>query len=238
MKSSDRAAVADGALVFARPSTAPRPPAATGRPPILDDASRARFARRASALRGGRAPQEAYEQALTGLARAAATLRRDDIDADRRDRAEDDVAHWAYAAHQEGLSAGWSASEVRADIAAAEAPPAPRADRDGAPAPTLRSTMGAVSDTPGRMRPSRVGRDAAVDGHVVEWSPGLGRIAPTRGVFTAPALTPREVSALRKKERRGEPVDPARAAREAAEEAVRSERIRRDRDLRRRAYGK
>jgi hypothetical protein len=98
--------------------------------------------------------------------------------------------------------------------------------------------MGAVSDTPGRTRPSRVGRDKAVDGHVVEWSPGLGRIAPTRGVFNAPALTPREVSALRKRERRDQPVDPARAAREAAEEAVRSERIRRDRELRRRAYGK
>jgi hypothetical protein len=237
MKASHRAA-ADGALIFARPAAPGRPPAATGRPPVLDDDSRARFARRAAALRGGRSPQEAYEQALARLARAAATLRRADIDYDRREAAADDAAHWAGVAYQEGAAAGWSSSEVRADIAAAEAPPVPRADRDGAPAPTLRSTMGAVSDTPGRTRPARVGRDAAVDGHVVEWSPGLGRIAPTRGVFTAPALTPREVSALRKKERRDQPVDPARAAREAAEEAVRSERIRRDRELRRRAYGK
>jgi hypothetical protein len=238
MRSSDRAAVADGALIFARPAAPGRPPAATGRPPILSDGDRDRFARRASALRGGRAPQEVYEAALAGLARASATLRRTDIDYDRRETAADDVAHWAGVAYQEGATAGWSSAEVRADIAAAEAPPAPRADRDGAPAPTLRSTMGAVSDTPGRTRPARVGRDAAVDGHVVEWSPGLGRIAPTRGTFAPPALTPREVSALRKKERRGEPIDPARAAREAAEEAVRSERIRRDRDLRRRAYGK
>lgn len=143
------------------------------------------------------------------------------------------------AAYQEGTAAGWDADEVRADIDAAEAPPVPRADRDGAPSP-IRSTMGAVADTPGRMRPSRVGRDAAVDGLVVEWRPGFGRIAPTRGPCNPPALTPREISALRKRERAKDPpaIDPARAAREAAEEAVRSERIRRDRELRRRVYGK
>lgn len=240
MKASHRGA-ADAVPLSGRPRTAPaRRPLASGQPPILTDSERERFARRAAALRGAASPQEAYEDALGRLARASATLRRTDIDFDRRDRAEEAASWWGHVAYQEGTAAGWDADEVRADIDAAEAPPAPRADRDGAPSPILRSTMGAVADTPGRMRPSRVGRDAAVDGLVVEWRPGFGRIAPTRGPCNPPALTPREISAQRKRERAkaGAPVDPARAAREAAEEAVRSERIRRDRELRRRVYGK
>jgi len=146
-----------------------------------------------------------------------------------------DLARRAAAALVES---GWDAGEAtRHALETAALVPSPTA---AAPAPAPRSLLGEIAELPGRTRPARVGRDAALDGRAAEpWRPAAIRPAPAPE--KAPALTPRQVAALRKRERAALAPTPARAARDqrrAAREEELAEAARRDRDQRRRVSGK
>lgn len=146
-----------------------------------------------------------------------------------------DLARRAAAALVE---AGWDAGEAtRLALETARLIVAPTA---AAPAPAPRSLLGEIAELPGRTRPARVGRDAALDHAPAEpWRPAAIRPAPAPE--KAPALTPRQVADLRKRERAALAPTPARqerAARRAAREEELAEAARRDRDQRRRVSGK
>jgi len=136
------------------------------------------------------------------------------------------------------VEAGWDrdeATRLALETAALVVAPA-----EVAPAPAPRSLLGEVAELPGRVRPARVGRDSALDNRPAEeWRPATIRPAPAPE--RAPALTPREIAAMRKKERAALPPTPARqerAARRALREEELAEAARRDRDQRRRVAGK
>lgn len=136
------------------------------------------------------------------------------------------------------VESGWDPGEAtRLALETAALVVAPTEAR---PAPAPRSLLGEIAELPGRTRPARVGRDAALDHAPAEpWRPATVRPAPAPE--RAPALTPREVSALRKKERAAQAPTPARterAARRALREEELAEQARRDRDQRRRVSGK
>lgn len=144
------------------------------------------------------------------------------------------------------VEAGWDRDEAarlaletaRLALETAGLIPAPAEVR---PAPAPRSLLGEVAELSGRVRPARVGRDAALDGRAAEaWRPAAIRPAPTPE--KAPAMTPRQVAALRKRERAANPPTTpgaiARAERNARREEELAEQARRDRDQRRRVSGK
>lgn len=136
------------------------------------------------------------------------------------------------------VESGWGPDEAtRLALETAALVPTPA---EVAPAPAPRSLMGEVAELPGRTRPARVGRDAALDGRAAEpWRPASLRPAPAPE--KAPALTPRQIADLRKKERAALTPTPARqerAARRAAREEELAEQARRDREQRRRVSGK
>lgn len=136
------------------------------------------------------------------------------------------------------VESGWDSDEAtRLALETAALVVAPTA---AAPAPAPRSLLGEIAELPGRTRPARVGRDAALDNRPAEtWRPATIRPAPAPE--RAPALTPRQVADLRKRERAAQaptPAREARAARRALREEELAEQARRDRDQRRRVSGK
>jgi hypothetical protein len=136
------------------------------------------------------------------------------------------------------VEAGWDADEATRH--ALETAALVLAPAEIAPPPAPRSLLGEIAELPGRTRPARVGRDSALDNRPAEaWRPASIRPAPP--VERAPALTPRQVADLRKKERASlapTPARLARAARRALREEELAEQARRDRDQRRRVAGK